>query len=286
MFDIQKPIPAYITEKSNIVRLVLFTAIFALIFINVYSPFGIGSFKVNQWQPLVYSSIITLTGVLVVVVSRLIMYYVSKKKSISYWNYFVWVFAEVFFMAIFYSLFVKIFLHNSALYLDLLKSYMLNTALVLLLPYSTLWLFFSWRDKAQQLDLLTSGQTLVDNSKNMVPFHDEKGMLRISLKLESLLYLEAADNYVKIHYLNKEKVSKFLLRNSLKKLEETLKFPEILRCHRSYMVNFEKIKVVRKDKDGLVLEFDSPVSSDIPVSKTYVDQVMSTFSKFSTNLSV
>jgi DNA-binding LytR/AlgR family response regulator len=47
------------------------------------------------------------------------------------------------------------------------------------------------------------------------------------------------------------------------------------------MVNFEKIKVVRKDKDGLMLEFDSPVSVDIPVSKTYAEQVMNTFSKYS-----
>ena len=86
MFDIQKPIPAYITEKKNIVSLIIFTAIFALIFINVYSPFGITSVNLSQWQPLVYSSLITLTGVLVVVISRLIMYYVSKTREISYWN--------------------------------------------------------------------------------------------------------------------------------------------------------------------------------------------------------
>jgi hypothetical protein len=41
MPDLQKEIPAYLMLKSNIVRLILFTAFFALIFINVYAPFGL-----------------------------------------------------------------------------------------------------------------------------------------------------------------------------------------------------------------------------------------------------
>ena len=280
MFDIQRPIPAYITDKKNIISLIFFTAIFALVFINVYSPFGISSVTLSEWQPLVYSSLITLTGVLVVVISRFIMYYTSKKKEISFWNYSVWVLAEVFFMAMFYALFVKTIQKDNTFFLDLIKTYMLNTALVLLLPYTISWLYFSWKDKKEQLELLSTGQSLPVNSKNMIAFYDEKGVLRISLKLENLLYLEASDNYVNIYYLNKEKVSKFMLRNSLKKLEEALKLPEIVRCHRSYMVNFEKIKIVRKDKDGFKLEFDSPVALDIPVSKSYVENVMGTFLKF------
>jgi DNA-binding LytR/AlgR family response regulator len=143
-----------------------------------------------------------------------------------------------------------------------------------------MWLFFSLRDKKNQLDILSQGQQLADNSKSMVPFHDEKGILRISINMENLLFLEASDNYVNIHYLNKGKVSRFMLRNSLKRLEEDLKNTELIRCHRSYMVNFEKIKIIRKEKDGLVLEFDLPLATDIPVSKSYVENVMVTFARF------
>jgi DNA-binding LytR/AlgR family response regulator len=64
-------------------------------------------------------------------------------------------------------------------------------------------------------------------------------------------------------------------------MEETFSGSEIIRCHRSYMVNFEKVKVIRKDKDGLKLELESPSVIDIPVSKTYVDNVMQIFSRFS-----
>jgi DNA-binding LytR/AlgR family response regulator len=63
-------------------------------------------------------------------------------------------------------------------------------------------------------------------------------------------------------------------------MEENLAGTEFVRCHRSYIVNFEKVKVIRKDKDGLMLEFDDPSVIDIPVSKTYVNTVMQTFSKY------
>ncbi len=174
----------------------------------------------------------------------------------------------------------KLYLKDNRFFADILKVSVQNTALVLLLPYSALWFFFSWKDKKQQLEQLIQGHPLTDNTKNMIPFHDEKGILRFSVKLENLLYLEASDNYVNVHYLNKEKVGRLLLRNSMKNVEEGLKGTEVIRCHRSYMVNFEKIKVIRKEKDGLRLEFDLPLTLDIPVSKSFVDNVMDTFSKF------
>jgi DNA-binding LytR/AlgR family response regulator len=106
-------------------------------------------------------------------------------------------------------------------------------------------------------------------------------VLRFSVKMENLLYLEASDNYVSIYYLNKEKVSRFMLRNTLKTLEEDLKGTEMVRCHRSYMVNYEKVKIIRREKDGVRLELDLPSAIDLPVTKTYMENVMKAFSHFS-----
>jgi DNA-binding LytR/AlgR family response regulator len=183
-------------------------------------------------------------------------------------------------MALAYGLFEKLFLKDARMFTELVKNSSRNTALVLLLPYSVLWLYFSWRDKKEQIERLADYPSSLENSRNMIPFYDDKGILRFSIKKENLLYLESAENYVNICYLNKGKVSKYLLRDTLKKIEENFSGTEIVRCHRSYMVNFEKVKVIRKDKDGLKLEFDNPSVTDIPVSKTYVNTVMQTFSKY------
>jgi DNA-binding LytR/AlgR family response regulator len=183
-------------------------------------------------------------------------------------------------MALAYGLFEKLFLKDARMFTELVKNSSRNTALVLLLPYSVLWLYFSWRDKKEQIERLADYPSSLENSRDMIPFYDDKGILRFSIKKENLLYLESAENYVNICYLNKGKVSKYLLRDTLKKIEENFSGTEIVRCHRSYMVNFEKVKVIRKDKDGLKLEFDNPSVIDIPVSKTYVNTVMQTFSKY------
>ncbi len=280
MFDFQKPIPPYLNEKKNIVRLIIFTSLFALVFINIYSPFGADRwFNVTRVQFFTYSSLIILTGVLVVVISRVIMYQASKKHTLLLWQFLLWIFAEVLAMAMSYALFEKFFLGDARLFPDLVRVSSRNTALVLLLPYSVSWLYFSWNDKKEQIERLADGQAITPGTRNMIPFYDDKGILKFSVKKENLLYLESAENYVSICYINKDKVSKYLLRDTLKKIEETFSGSEIVRCHRSYMVNFDKVKVIRRDKDGLKLGFDNPQVTDIPVSKTYVNTVMETFSR-------
>ncbi|MCB8965127.1 MAG: LytTR family transcriptional regulator DNA-binding domain-containing protein [Bacteroidales bacterium] len=282
MTELQRPLPKYLTEKGNIVRLIALTAAFALIFINIYAPFGSETwFDVTELEYFAYSSLVILTGVMVVVVSRVIMYETSKKKELSIWNYLLWVAAEVFFMALFYTLYEKFILHDTRNILDLFKISAKNTALVLLLPYSVLWLYFSWIEKKHQLLQYTQSPTAADPTKNMIPFRDEKGDLRFSLKHENLLYIESADNYVNIYYSDNGKIARYMLRNTIKRLEEAFKGSEIVRCHRSYMVNFEKVKILRKDKDELCLELDVPSAIALPVSKTYVQSVMDTFTRFS-----
>lgn len=280
--DIQKPIPPYLNEKGNIIRLILFTSLFALVFINIYSPFGADKwFNLTRLEFLTYSSLVILTGVLVVVISRIVMYHFGRKHIINFWQYITWIFTEIMLMSLFYALFEKFVLKDNRILTDLVKLSARNTSLVLLLPYSVMWLYFSWRDKKEQIERMADIQSFSGNTRDMIPFYDEKSVLKFSVKKESLLYLESAENYVSICYLNKGKISKYLLRDTLKKMEEIFSGTEIIRCHRSFMVNFEKVKVIRKDKEGLRLELDNPSVTDIPVSKTYVDNVMQTFSKYS-----
>ncbi len=274
--------PDYLYEKSNIVRLILFTAVFAVGFINIYQPFGFtGWFKIEE-SKLLYSSLIMLTGVLVVVISRIIMYYYCKKHDLALVYYGVWVLAEILAMSSFYALFEVLVLHDNRSLEALIKVSATNTSLVLLLPYTILWLYFSWTDKKKRLEQIDQeDQQPAPAKKGMLSFHDEKGELKLSVQSDQLLYLESADNYVKIHFLSKGKITHFMLRNSLKNLDENLANTSMIRCHRSYVVNFDKVKVLRKEKDGIYLAMDEENIPDIPVSKTYTERVMTKFAFYS-----
>jgi len=276
-------IPEYLYEKGNIVRLIFFTAIFALAFINLYEPFGSKEwFRVSDATYFLFSSLIMLTGVLVVVVSRIIMYYYCRKNELLLWSYCFWVIAEILAMSTFYTLFEKIVLHDLRPIEEMIKQSAVNTSLVLLLPYSMTWLFFSWRDKNKKLEKIAKEEGASDQTKKgMLSFYDEKGDFKLSVQSEQLLYIESADNYVKIYYLNKGKLSNFMLRNSLKTLDESFSNTPMIRCHRSFVVNFDKVKVLRKEKDGIYLALDQENIPDIPVSKTYMERVMAKFALYS-----
>jgi len=277
----EKKIPKYLISRRNIITLVIFTAIFALVFINVYAPFGVNTwFSVTKIELFLYSSLVILTGMLVVVVSRVIMYLFCRISLINYWQYAVWVLIEILSMAFVYSIFVKFILVDSRDFIDIWSVSIKNTSLVLIIPYVLLWMYFSWRDKNERLGQINENDIPHTNTKVMIPFYDEKGTMRISIKQDDLVYLSAADNYVTLHYIDGSKVSKMLIRNSMKFFANEFKDLNIIRCHRSYMVNFNKVKMIRKERDGLHIDLDSDPGISLPVSKKYSDEVMDAFGKY------
>ena len=223
---------------------------------------------------------------LVVVVSRIIMHKASRKKPITKLSYATWILAEIFAMSLFYAFFSKFVPKDSTSrdFMELLQSAIVNTSLVLLLPYGISLLYFSWKEKTklleEQKDNLIPPEVV--HRKKRIAFPDEKGEIKITIELNHLVYIESADNYATIHYINKERLSRFPIRNSLKWFEQNLiDDTPLVRCHRSYIINLDRVKVLKKTKDGIFMESDVAQISDIPVSKTYYESVMQKFSQYS-----
>ena len=279
--DISRKIPDYLVEKGNIVRSIFLTAAFALIFINIYSPFNVQYwYKISDSELLFYSSLIILTGVLVVVISRIIMYHYYKHgKRLSFFNYGLWIVAEIGSMALFYASYELIILHDPRAFPDVFIISVRNTSLVLLLPYSVIWLYLSWKDKKLKLEALSEVNSIQQDMNIMIPFKDERGILRLSVKKNDFLYCQGNDNYVTIFYNDRNSLSKFLIRNTLKSISANLKDFPVVRSHRSYIINFEKVKLIEKTKSGMVIKLDTEYSVDVPVSKTYMEEVFRQFSR-------
>lgn len=277
----EKGIPQYLLQKNNIIRLILSTAFFALIFINIYKPFNSPNwYPVSEFKFFVFSSLIILTGVLVVVISRIIMRYWGKRHIITIGKYAIWIALEIFSMSLFYTIYT-LSVNPQREWLQVFRESFVNTALVLLLPYFVIHLWLSYQDSRERIRQLEEEKQERTTRNVIYSFYDEKGELRLSVNQSNLLYVESADNYVYIWYLNKGQLTKFMLRNSLKAIEETLKDTSILRCHRSYIANFAQVKVIRRQKDGIYLEFGLENVPDIPISKTYNEKVTHWFMTYS-----
>jgi DNA-binding LytR/AlgR family response regulator len=112
---------------------------------------------------------------------------------------------------------------------------------------------------------------------DLIVFKDDKGIVCFSIQMESLFYIESDTNYITIFYSNQGKLEKYLMRSSLKMVLEQNANDNLVRCHRSYIVNFEKVKLYKKDKEGGIIELSNDALPSIPVSKSHIENVLHKF---------
>ncbi|MFC2090102.1 LytTR family transcriptional regulator DNA-binding domain-containing protein [Bacteroidota bacterium] len=279
---ILRQIPDYLVEKLNVLRQISFTALFALVFINIYSPFDAESwFNAKQGELFLYSSLFILAGMMVIVISRMIFIRIGNSFRINYLIYIFWTLAEIFVLAFTYTILEIFMLGNEENALELYFRLLVVTIFVLAIPYSLSWLYYSWQDQKRKLLELSKETSSEYSLRNMINFYDETDKLRFSLSADNVLYIESTDNYVTVYVQDKERIKKVMLRNTMKRLEIELEKTMFRRCHRSYMVNFQNVKMVRLVGTTLYIYIDATEEIKIPVSRTYVEKVHETINQLS-----
>jgi len=91
----------------------------------------------------------------------------------------------------------------------------------------------------------------------------------ITYPIDDILFVAAMQNYVVIH---SKTLPKQTLRSTLTKLENELLQHNIIRCHRSYLVNISSIKSVSGNAQGLKLELHNS-NQIVPVSRKYIPKI-------------
>lgn len=90
---------------------------------------------------------------------------------------------------------------------------------------------------------------------------------------DTLLYVEASQNYITIYYSdNEDKVQQIVLRNTLSYVASTVSF--VSYCHRSFLVNMTQVKNMKGNKRKARLTFKLP-EVEVPVSQHYYDAIKS-----------
>ncbi|MDX1463585.1 MAG: LytTR family DNA-binding domain-containing protein, partial [Marinirhabdus sp.] len=95
----------------------------------------------------------------------------------------------------------------------------------------------------------------------------------LRLQLNDLISVKADDNYVEVTYVVDGKLKKQLIRNTLKNVEAMV--PELLRTHRSYLINPEHFQQFKTENGKLFLQLAYELV--IPVTKTYTKEVKARF---------
>lgn len=115
-----------------------------------------------------------------------------------------------------------------------------------------------------------SSESVSENKTLKLIAENEKDS--IDLAVESLYFIESSDNYSTVYFEKDGKLHKELLRSSLTRLENQISAENIVRCHRSFIVNLDKVEKVTGNAQGYKLHLKSPELL-VPVARKYSEVV-------------
>ncbi len=278
-------LPEYLLEKPQLIGTVTFAVLFALVFLNIYIPFSDTAwFRLGNSVLFLFTAGFVAVSVFILSASRVLMYFSRKWFRMTFLQYVLWCLAEVILICLFYT-FVTVDVQHPDIPVPRIFAKAFFFGIVCLItPYTLSGMYYAIMEKNRTIRLMSSqgfasDQEPFKGKESQITLFDYTGNLKLSVKSSNLYYIEADDNYIKAWYTDsKGTLRKYILRSRLKTVEESFKGTSLIRCNRKYIVNVDKIKVLRKEDEGYVIDLDNEEVPPIPVTKTYVHNILSRFS--------
>ena len=216
-----------------------------------------------------FNSTILLCVLLVTLsITRWGLHAIGKFRNVTGIAYLLWCVGETIISALFCALYLVLISHTDYTYFEIAGISFLNLLTTTIYPLGIMWLCFDRELRNEDI------YRPVDEG-SLIRFYDEYKKLRLVIANEAVVFVKSEENYVQIHYLDKDKIKKFVLRSSMKALENDLSKKGLVRCHRSYFINSAYIKIVHRDESGqIVAELNQDGFDSIPISRKYHDAIM------------
>ena len=283
-------LPRYLLSKYQLIWTVTFSALFSFVLILLSIPFSN-----NVWFALGGSSAFLFTiafivvSIAVVVVSKVLMFHCRNLEDFEVWKYILWDLVEIVLISLLYTFFTVqgdkagIIDTGERCIGDIFLSALCFTLVCLGIPYVISALYLSLADRNNTIRLMNYSNVVSDApvkpyEEKRITLFDSSGVLKFSIDSENLYYIESDDNYIKIWYTDSAgEVKQYMLRCPLKTVEESFADSDLVRCHRKYIVNITKVKILKAEKEGYKISLGLEGLDTIPISKTYEQNVLARF---------
>ena len=285
---INSKIPSYLLEKYQLIGTVVFSIMFAVIFLNLYIPFSETAwFALGDSSAFLNTIFFISVSIFILIASRMAMYYTSKHKDITYLGYVMWCIMEIAVVCYIYTQ-MTMLVHSEAFPTEfaVFKHAFPYCAIALGVPYFMSAMYFAIIDKDKTIQLMNYENIVTDevpaNGEQLkkITLFDNNGSLRMSVSLDNLYFIQSDDNYIKVWYTdNQGELQRYMLRCRLKTIEESFKGSGLIRCNRQYIVNMSKVCNMKKEGNIYILELDNQAISPIPVTKSHTAEVSKYFTE-------
>jgi len=269
---LQQPYPLF----ENRWRIILSISLFIALFILIFQPFGISNYT-GEYKHLFESGYGVVT--LIVLIIDLFVFplfleewFISQKWTVL--KQMIWQFWILFSIGLGNFLYSSIFLQFTNGFHAFLI-YQFYTLVVGILPILILTILHQNSLLSENLKLANemngnlTGFNVLHVPDEKVRISAENNKDKIEINQSDFIYIGSTGNYIQVFYLVKNELKSVLLRNTLKQIEEQVKdCPAIIKCHRAFLVNKDKILRVKGNSQGLRLVLKD-TTDEIPVSRNY-----------------
>lgn len=277
-------IEQFFQSKTATMLFLALSLFFAILLVVFGQPVVVLSFtdQLSTIHPLIQLTLTIVAGLIVLTASRVLLLIFCNRFTFSPIGYLLWVMVEL--IGIIATLCTILWVVSGGGHLQLgplAGDMLLGTIFVTAMPYTISFLIFLLQQEQhekhmlqEELERLQPARPAADTpaGNGIINFHNRSNRLVFSIESQSVLYIEAADNYTNIHYLNDGHEETYILHNTLKVLEAALAGTTLMRCHRGYMVNLENVRRLQREGSSLQLEL-SGTTKVIPVTKTYTETI-------------
>lgn len=281
-----KKVPTSMLGKNKIFGTVLFTILFAILFLNLYIPFSDTAwFGLGNSETFINTVKFLIIAIFILIGSRTGMHYYSKHRPISYLLYGVWCAIEIAMICWLYTeISVRVNTGLDWSWFAIYKHALPYCAIALGSPYIMAIMYFMIMDAHQTIRLMSMENIVTDEVSKTgeklkkITLCDNNGAIKMLVSFENLYYIQSDDNYIRVCYTdNQGELQRYMLRCSLKTIEENFKDTGLIRCSRQFIINASKISNIRKESGGYILELDNKAIPAISVTKNYADKVLAYF---------
>lgn len=259
-----KKVPRSMLSVSTMLLHVIGIPAYFLGFILTYKCIWMVDFLDAGRGQLIFNTLM-LSSILIGVlcISRIPATIMRKEVQFTLWQYGLWSVGEIVGFSAFAALYMALIYGNYGYFPAFAKCIRISFA-VLPFAYAIIDLIVA---------LLYPDEDEVAE-EDLVRFADNTGRLKLVIAQDVILYIEAQENYVSIHYMDGEKLKDYSLRQTMRGIEELMQKHGIIRCQRSYFVNPRHVTVLRRDKEGMIqAELDTTPGRQVPVSPKYYEQL-------------
>jgi hypothetical protein len=266
------------------------TGSFIFFFLYLFQPFGI-AFSAFEKETLILSGYGLITTAVTFLMTYAIPLIFRKFFSESGWkiiNEILYISLILFIIAVFNLLYTRLLFPGLNFSIQNFLIFLVYDLMIGIFPvifYVTArYIIFLKKNINALLEINNSLKAIhnnIDNNEALsksdgqsVLIKSENGKEEFIIETDNLFYVESEGNSINIHYQKNGVLKTKLIRTSLKNaLSELSIYPGIIQCHRTFIVNLNKVDSASGNSQGLRLQLQNDLV--VPVSRSYINKIKS-----------